>query len=288
MTTTVTRMTCGMMAAMLFYHLHGTGFPEKMTEMESVAAEIEVTETLPEIAYLLEPVNLDGFMHEYFEGKHNVSLPGNPEFHNLGDSYTALFVNGSVLPCAEVYLQDGVPMVPVKTVCDALGTEYPSDAEYLPANVLAEQIGAEYFYYDDSERCENHMTYSTDPHMLYSVNHVMFGKYPGAPIEKTPEQAVKYLREQLIIAYENQYDTVFIPTEEEPEKNWGQDWDRWRISTLDTDSILCETDRFYVIPYVWEFYVDKYTSEVYEMYNGLPNIITRFDFTKDGALMFPG
>lgn len=280
MKTSAALLTCGIAAAMLFHHLHGTaGFPEKNTNVQ------EEPVFLPEIAVLLEPVNLDGFMHEYFEGVHNVSLPGNPEFHNLGASYIALFVNGSVLPCADVYLQDGIPMVPVKTVCDALAAEPVSEEEFLPADTLAELLGAEYSYYDDTERCENNMTYSEDPHMLYSADHVMFGKYTGAPVEKTPEQAIEYLREQLIIAYENQYDTAFVPLSEKPEKNWGQDWDRWRISTLE---ILCETDRFYVIPYVWEFYVDKYTSEVYQMYNGLPNIITRFDFTKDGALSFAG
>ena len=34
--------------------------------------------------------------------------------------------------------------------------------------------------------------------------------------------------------------------------------------------------------------MDKYTDEVYQMYNGLNNVITHFDFSKKGALSFAG
>lgn len=285
MTTTAVRMMSGIMAAMMFYHLHGTaGFPGRnaKVEEESAAAETEIAE--------IEPVILDGFQHEDFLGEQTVRFPWTDpaEPLKMPVPYLPLFINGSVTDCTDVYMQDGVPMVPVETVCRALGEEPVSDEEYLPADVLAELLDAEYSYYNDDERCEKRMETSEKPHMLYSADHVMFGKYADTAVKKTAEEAVEYLKSQLIIAYKNQYDTAFVPTEDVPEQNWGEDWDRWRISTLSVDDILCETDRFYVIPYGWEFYVDKYTDEVYQMYNGLNNVITRVDFTKKGALSFAG
>ena len=285
MTSTVIRVTCGMMSAMMFYHLHGTaGFPGRNAKIEEepVLPETEIAE--------IEPVTLDLFMHEDFLGEQTVCFPWTDpaELLKMQSPYLPLFINGSITDCTDVYMQDGVPMLPVETVCRALGEELISDEEYLPADVLAELLDAEYFYYNDDERCEKGMKRSEKAHMLYSADHVMIGKYPDTAVKKTSEEAVDYLKSQLMIAYEKQYDTNFIPTEEKPELNYGQDWDRWKISTLSVEDILCETDRFYVIPYVWEFYVDKYTDEVYQMYNGLNNVITHFDFSKKGALSFAG
>jgi hypothetical protein len=112
----------------------------------------------------------------------------------------------------------------------------------------------------------------------------MIGKYPDSFVAKTPEQTIEFLHEQLIIAYEAHYETAFVPLYEQPEKPYGQDFDRFRISTLSVDDILCETERFYVVPFNWELYIDKYTDEVFLMYNGLANTITRFDFTDRNAL----
>lgn len=285
MTTTAVRMMSGIMAAMMFYHLHGTaGFPGRnaKVEEESAAAETEIAE--------IEPVTLDGFQHEDFLGEQTVRFPWTDpaEPLKMPVPYLPLFINGSVTDCTDVYMQDGVPMVPVEYVCEALGEVPVSDEEYLPADVLAELLGAEYYYYNDTERREKRMKESPNPHMMYNAEHVMIGKYPDALISKTPEQTIEFLHDQLIVAYEALYETDFVPLSEKPEKPYGQDWDRWRISTLSVDDILCETDRFYVIPYVWEFYVDKYTDEVYQMYNGLNNVITRVDFTKKGALSFAG
>jgi len=285
MANTLLRVTCGIMSAMMFYHLHGTaGFPGKNTNVpeEPVLPETEITE--------IEPVILDGFMHEDFLGESTAVFPWTDgfEWQPMPENYMPLFVNGSVTDCADVYMQDGVPMLPVEYVCEALGEEPVSGEEYLPADVLAELLGAEYYYYSDAERCEKRMRESSDPHMMYNAEHVMIGKYPDNAAAKTPEQTIEYLHDQLIVAYEVLYETDFVPLSEKPEKPYGQDWDRWRISTLSVDDILCETDRFYVVPIIWELYIDKYTDEVFQMYNGMANTITRFDFTDKNALVPAG
>lgn len=286
MITAVTRMACcGMMAAMMFYHLHGTaGFPGKNVKIEEepAAAETVIAE--------IEPVILDGFMHEDFLGDAAAIFPWTDgiEWLPMPENYMPLFINGSVTDCMSVYMQDGVPMLPVKYVCDALGEEIVSDEEYLPAGVLAELLGAEYYSYNDVERQEKRMTESAAPHMMYNAEHVMIGKYPDTAAAKTPEQTIEFLYEQLIVSYEILYETAFVPLYEQPEKPYGQDWDRWRISTLGVEDILCETDRFYVIPFSWELYIDKFTDEVFRMYNGMANTITRFDFTDKNALVPAG
>ena len=281
MTTTASRMTCGILSAMLFYHLHGTaGFPGRNAEIEEepVVPETEIAE--------IGPVTLDGFMHEDFLGERTAVFPwtDGTEWLKMPEDYIPLFVNGSITDCMSVYMQDGVPMLPVKYVCEALGEASVSEEEYLPAGVLAELLGAEYDYYSDTERWEKRQTVSNDPHMMYNAEHVMIGKYPDSFVAKTPEQTIEFLYEQLMIAYAAHYETVFVPLYEQPEKPYGQDWDRFRISTLSVDDILCETDRFYVVPFSWELYIDKYTDEVFLMYNGLANTITRFDFTDPEAL----
>lgn len=278
MKTSTSLLTCGIAAAMLFYHLHGDGFAKTMPEEEPIL--------LPEAAVLPEPVNLDGFMHEDFLGESSAVFPWTDgfEWQQMPENYMPLFVNGSITDCVSVYMQDGVPMLPVAYVCEALGEEPVSGEEFLPADVLAELLGAEYYYYSDAERQEKRMIDSPDPHMMYNAEHVMIGKYPDTLTAKTPEQTIGYLHDQLIVAYEAMYETDFVPLFEKPEKQYGQDWDRWRISTLSVDDILCETDRFYVVPFNWELYADKFTDEVFQMYNGLANTITRFDFNDRNAL----
>lgn len=286
MTSTVIRVTCGIMSAMMFYHLHGTGgFPGRNAKIEE-----EPTVAEPETARLLEPVTLDGFMHEDFLGEQTAIFPwtDGTEWLPMPENYMPLFINGSITDFTGVYIQDGVPMLPVAYVCEALGEELVSDEEYLPAGVLAELLGAEYYYYNDTERTENRQITSTHPHMMYNAEHVMIGKYADEPVEKTPEQTIEFLYEQLIVSYEVLYETAFVPLYEQPEISYGQDWDRWLISKLSVDDILCETDRFYVVPIIWELYIDKYTSEVFLMYNGLANTITRFDFTDKNALVPAG
>lgn len=183
-------MACGILAAMLFYHLHGAAVPAETAVEENV---------LPELAYLIEPVNLDGFHHEEFLGEHTIHYPWMDWTEQIAttDDYIPLFVNGSIMNCASVYMRDGIPMVPVEMICERLHVtctiageqaafqyygrteadilkgsgigELVNGVLHMPAGVLAEQLGAEYFYYDDSERCGKNLTYSEDPHMMYNA-----------------------------------------------------------------------------------------------------------------------
>ena len=52
--------------------------------------------------------------------------------------------------------------------------------------------------------------------------------------------------------------------------------------------VSAENDRYYVLPVVFDFWVDKYTGDVYVFYNGLEMNIYLFDPNEPGALAFAG
>ncbi|MGN1347247.1 MAG: S-layer homology domain-containing protein [Eubacteriales bacterium] len=104
----------------------------------------------------------------------------------------------------------------------------------------------------------------------------------------TAAESAAHLKETLKLAYETQYGTAFVPTdEEEPAETYGEVWDRYHISLLDESSVISETERYCIIPYVWDFYIDKYTGAVYVYYNGLDPFLLPYDPTVSG-LAFAG
>lgn len=97
--------------------------------------------------------------------------------------------------------------------------------------------------------------------------------------------AVELLKEQLIIAYENTYGE-FVPSDEEPSTFTG---DKERLSyIIPRLSVKEETDQYYIISVIWDFYVDKETQEIYKYYNGLDEMFIPFDPNSDTALSFAG
>lgn len=228
----------------------------------------------------LTSANLDGFAHEE-SNRCYVTYPGGKTVE-IERGHIVLFVNGSVVEYEGIYLQDGVPVVPAKLVCEAIGTPYDAAAmtENMPADVLAEILGAEYRYQDASDRKE--------PYMYLGGKHVMIDRFDDTLEAKTEEEAAAHLKQVLTIAYETRFGEKFVPAEEAPSPYEEQTWHRYHIAEMDEDDIMFEVGRYYMIPYVWDFYVDKYTDDVYMMYNGIVNRITKYDPTSDGALTFAG
>ena len=116
---------------------------------------------------------------------------------------------------------------------------------------------------------------------------MVFWRYPESASVIPEEEALEKLETQLIRAYENTYGT-FVPLEEEPASSPYPGDDvmfRWKIAHLEAAS---ETDRFYRIPFVWDFLVDKYTGDVIVHYNGDSQTFHRFNPESPGALAFAG
>lgn len=97
--------------------------------------------------------------------------------------------------------------------------------------------------------------------------------------------AVELLKKQLIIAYEHIYGE-FVPSDEEPSIYVG---DKERLSYIIPRLIVKEeTDQYYIIPVIWDFYVDKETHEIFKYYNGIDEMFIPFDPQADTALSFAG
>ena len=99
------------------------------------------------------------------------------------------------------------------------------------------------------------------------------------------DDAVALLKEELIIAYERTYGE-FIPSDEEPSIFMG---DKERLSyIIPRLTIKEENEQYYIIPVIWDFYVDKETQEIFKYYNGLDEMLIPFDPQADTALAFAG
>lgn len=238
--------------------------------------------TIPDTG--MTSANLDGFSYEE-SNRCYVTYPGEKRVE-IERGHITLFVNGSVIEYEDAYLQDGVPVVLAKLVCDALSIPYDADTmtEEMRADVLAETLGAEYRYFDTTDRKK--------PYLYLSGKHVMIDKFDDTVTAKTEDEAAAHLKEVLTIAYETRYGEEFAPAEspvEGPAAPYNEQlWHRYHIATMGEDNIMFELGRYYMIPYVWDFYVDKYTDDVYMMYNGIVNRISKYDPTLDGALAFAG
>lgn len=99
------------------------------------------------------------------------------------------------------------------------------------------------------------------------------------------DDAVELLKEQLIIAYENTYGE-FVSSDDEPSTFTA---DKERLSyIIPRLSVKEETDQYYIIPVIWDFYIDKETHEIFKFYNGMDEMFIPFDPQADTALSFAG
>lgn len=108
----------------------------------------------------------------------------------------------------------------------------------------------------------------------------------GTPTnDLTTNDAVELLKEQLIIAYENTYGE-FVSSDEEPSTFTG---DKERLSyIIPRLTVKEETDQYYIISVIWDFYVNKETHEIFKYYNGIDEMFIPFDPQSDTALSFAG
>lgn len=99
------------------------------------------------------------------------------------------------------------------------------------------------------------------------------------------EEALELLKEQLIIAYEKTYGE-FTPSDEEPTTLTG---DEERLSyVIPRLTVKEETEQYFIVPVIWDFYIDKETHEIYKFYNGIDTMFLPFDPEDPSALAFAG
>jgi hypothetical protein len=152
-----------------------------------------------------------------------------------------------------------------------------NDYTYVPVRFIAETLNCKVDYYHGDDYT------STDPHYFLRVPQVMISKYPTGAMSK--EAALEKTREELIKAYEKKFGRPFVPIAGGGAYTDDSEIFRDIISSL---KITAENDRFYVIPVIWDFWIDKYNGDIFMFYNGLTMKIFEFDPNAESALNFAG
>lgn len=233
----------------------------------------------------LESTNLDGI--DISSDENTVTYhDGSKE--NIDEDYVALFVNGSLIKDTKVIWKDGVPMLPIDKVKKELKLDSMAEKDaayqvkplkedgltYVGIYDIEQLLGVTMSYYDSTD--------NTKVHLLENTQQVLISSYQKDTKALTEEEAIELLKKQLIIAYENRFGDYNKESSQldKEEKDY-----HLAISNL---AVSKQQDRFYIIPFVFDFWVDKYTGDVFVYYNGLNQTINKFDPNSKYALMFAG
>ncbi|MDR9852063.1 copper amine oxidase N-terminal domain-containing protein [Paenibacillus sp. VCA1] len=239
---------------------------------------------------------------------------------SIGKDFVGLFINGSIIKNANVVTENNRTLLPVRIVAEHLGAQIKWDSKaqkvtiadggqtvelfmhsthakvngkkvdmtvapkiihrstYVPARFVAEALRAKVDYFNGKDLSQ--------PHMVPRLPHVMISRYPSDAKILSKEAAIDKAKKEFVIAYESKFGP-FVPlaANEKP----GREDDKAILRNVITHlKIESENDRYYVIPMMYDFWVDKYTGDVYTFYNGLTMSINRFDPYAENALSFPG
>ena len=271
----------------------------------------------------IKPTNLDGISVI----TPNSGIPAQIKYNdgyeeNIPDDYIVLFVNGSLIKHEGIFIENDIPFIPVKTICECIfkktsfdvegkkcviefknnkieiheneinvkinGEKYElknlpktiNDTLFMGLNDISKILKIEASYYDNSNE--------EDVHIIKNIPQIIMSKYPENAKKISRDEAVEILKLQIKKAFEKKFDE-FVPLNEAPTGKAYEIEDKDRLRYLITNlEIKSENDRFYVLSMIHDFFVDKYTGEVYVYYNGIPATINKFDPQSESALSFPG
>ncbi len=158
----------------------------------------------------------------------------------------------------------------------------------LPWSDAAAVLGLNVSFYD-AQNVEPWDTYvetlDSPPYYLYCVPHLMFWQYPEKIGIMPQEEAVRQVREVLITAYENRW-VEYPPSD--AAIDWVDPEAEQMYNIIENLTVTGQNDRFWRIPVVYDFLVDKYTGEIFTYYNGMEQMFAVFDPTSEWALTFAG
>lgn len=243
--------------------------------------------------------NLDGF--SVFESLNQVVYKDG-ETIDLENDEVLLFVNGSLAPIKSAYLADDTILVSADAVSEIFDAEYTfksddeisltygdsastcrfksiHDRAFITLDSVKDVFGCNTAYYDSDT--------SDAEYILQSYPHVMISEYPSDSSVISAEEAAAYLKKQLTKAYENKFG-AFEPLNERPAEYSDKDSLRYMITMLDAEDVKCENDRFYVIECIYDYYVDKYSDDIFTHYTGLDETFYLFDADSENALSIAG
>lgn len=236
-----------------------------------------------------------------------------------------LIANGSIVKNAELKAFDGLSMIPLETFAEIVGAEVKvSEKNGDEFNLIKDKDKITFRLNDQNyENNKNTAFLNAKPIRdgrtvyiplkdffgLYGYNvvytngeRVKTDEYPVIPLYQqimvsnysemkeplTKEEAIKKVQEELKVAYKTVYDKKYKEPDENIDRMNPSEEDAWRIKIHDGLKLKAENDRYYVIPVVWDFLVDKYTGEIYTFYQGETFQYKLFDPKQKYSLAFPG
>lgn len=206
------------------------------------------------------------------------------QMYSLGQGETLLFVNGSVAPGGSTYIVDGDIYLSCGALSEISSDALTADCERLSidGNSFISMADAELLLGCSVLYCDTY--YPDGIYMLQSCPHIIVSRYPEEIHGKTEDAATELLKGQLIRAFNNKYGD-FEPRDNAPDGYDEKENLRFLISSLSPKS---ENDRFYIFECIFDFYVDKYSDDIFVHYNGYDESFWSFDPDSESALSFAG
>lgn len=236
-----------------------------------------------------------------------------------------LIANGSVVKNAEIKAFDGMSMLPLEKLAEIVGAEVKvSEKNGDEFNLLKDKTKVTFRLNDQNFENGGKTEFLNakpirdgrtvyvplkDFFQLYGYNvvytngeKVKVDEYPVIPLYQqimvsnysdmkktlTKEEAIKIVQDQLKIAYKTRFKEKYKDPDENVDRMNPSEKDEWRLKINEGLKIKAENDRYFIIPVVWDFMVDKYTGEVYTFYQGQTFEYKLFDPQSEGALAFAG
>lgn len=240
----------------------------------------------------------------------------------LMNDFTLLFINGSIIKNSNILIKNNRSLIPVRIIAENLNckvdwdnqnrvvtiTEYNNiiklkidsnfaeinekqvdldiptkiynNYTYIPLRFITEALNADIQYFDDKDDKAN-------GRYLPFIKQIIIDKYHDGLETLSQNEAKEILKKQLILAYENIYKEKFIPYDSvsNNELNEKENWRKFITSRI---TISSENSRFYIFPIVWDFWVDKYTGDVFVFYRGANYMIYKFNPYNENAFAFAG
>ena len=250
----------------------------------------------------IKPTNLDGISVI----TPNSGIPAQIKYNdgyeeNIPDDYIVLFVNGSLIKHEGIFIENDIPFIPVKTICECTfektsfnveGKKYVIEFEKNKIEIYGNEINVKINdenyalknlpktindtlfmgMYDISKILKIEASYydnsnEEDVHIIKNIPQIMISKYPENAKEISKDESVEILKSQIKKAFLKKFDE-FVPLNEAPTGKAYEIEDKDRLRYLITNlEIKFVNDRFY---------------------NGIPATINKFDPESESALSFPG
>lgn len=277
----------------------------------------------PKTSGRIAETNIDGVDISTVEGDKYIQFGQNDKIALGEPPRMFLIANGNIIKSSNVSIIEGSSMVPVDVLTDIIGgkvkvnpqngdefTVSNSDSKitfrlndqsaelnekpefldivpvregkivYVPLKQFFEYFGYKVKYVLGDASSE------VAP-LIPNFQQIFVWKYPEKAEPLTKEEAVDILTKQLKKAYKTNFGMKWTePKEGETQGHEPEDEMRWKIK--EGFQVKDENDRYYVIPVVWDFLVDKYTGQVYMFYQGQTYQYRAFDPKQKGTLKFAG